>query len=213
MKSPKKLRSSPLSRVSLAFLHTSCIVKSKSIVMKHHAQTVAGCLVHFPFKPYKPQLDYMQKVIESCQSKDNALLESPTGTGKTLSLLCASLAWLKEERQRLLDSGKKEISISMLDISKHEFLCMVGKLGPSVSTNFSAGPPPIFHGASNFFFMGPPSHFFGASNQKARGAVGGDTKLFFACPPKKFDESHHQEHIGSKKKFFQKFFLLPSAKT
>ena len=57
----------------------------------------------------------------------------------------------------------------MLDISKHEFLCMVGKLGPPVSTNFSAGPPPIFHGASNFFFMGPPSHFFGASNQKARG--------------------------------------------
>ena len=60
----------------------------------------------------------------------------------------------------------------MLDISKHEFLCMVGKLGPPVSTNFSAGPPPIFHGASNFFFMGPPSHFFGASNQKARGGRG-----------------------------------------
>ncbi|XP_078507813.1 regulator of telomere elongation helicase 1 [Lissotriton helveticus] len=54
---------------------------------------IGGLSVDFPFEPYKCQEDYMAKVIECLQKKQNGILESPTGTGKTLCLLCSTLAW------------------------------------------------------------------------------------------------------------------------
>ncbi|THD20902.1 Fanconi anemia group J protein [Fasciola hepatica] len=53
--------------------------------------------INFPYKPYGCQLSIMNRVIEALESKRNCLLESPTGTGKTLSLLCASLAWVNKK--------------------------------------------------------------------------------------------------------------------
>lgn len=63
--------------------------------------TISGIPVSFPFEPYDVQRAYMEKVIESLQNNTNALLESPTGTGKTLSLLCSSLAWLLVKKAQL----------------------------------------------------------------------------------------------------------------
>ncbi|XP_063152946.1 regulator of telomere elongation helicase 1 isoform X2 [Candoia aspera] len=52
-----------------------------------------GITVDFPFPPYKCQEEYMSKVLECLQKQVNGILESPTGTGKTLCLLCSTLAW------------------------------------------------------------------------------------------------------------------------
>uniref|UniRef100_A0A8D2KR29 Regulator of telomere elongation helicase 1 n=1 Tax=Varanus komodoensis TaxID=61221 RepID=A0A8D2KR29_VARKO len=56
-----------------------------------------GITVDFPFQPYKCQEAYMSKVLE-CLQKVNGILESPTGTGKTLCLLCSTLAWQEHFR-------------------------------------------------------------------------------------------------------------------
>ncbi|KAF2884481.1 hypothetical protein ILUMI_21698 [Ignelater luminosus] len=60
--------------------------------------TLRGIPVTFPFEPYEIQKEYMEKVIECLQNQTNGVLESPTGTGKTLSLLCASLAWITAKK-------------------------------------------------------------------------------------------------------------------
>ena len=61
---------------------------------------IAGVDVEFPFEPYDLQKEFMSKLITALENGSNALLESPTGTGKTLSLLCAALAWKMHQKER-----------------------------------------------------------------------------------------------------------------
>jgi len=52
---------------------------------------LAGFEVSFPHQPYGVQLAFMSQVIKAIDHQENALLEAPTGCGKTLSLLCSAL--------------------------------------------------------------------------------------------------------------------------
>ncbi|KAG5651045.1 hypothetical protein H0H81_010079 [Sphagnurus paluster] len=55
----------------------------------------------FPFKPpYEIQVELMRHLYTSIEQKKVTVVESPTGTGKTLSLLCSSLTWLRDEKDR-----------------------------------------------------------------------------------------------------------------
>lgn len=91
---------------------------------------IRGIPVVFPFEPYPIQKDYMEKVIECLQNEQNGILESPTGTGKTLSLLCSSLAWLKTKQAEV--QAQRETLYSCKD--EAEILKMLdGKIDASVS--------------------------------------------------------------------------------
>ncbi|KAH8556143.1 helicase C-terminal domain-containing protein [Umbelopsis sp. PMI_123] len=59
---------------------------------------IGGIEVQFPFKPYPAQIQMMSKAIEALTKSQDALIESPTGSGKSLALLCASLAWQKYDQ-------------------------------------------------------------------------------------------------------------------
>ena len=72
---------------------------------------ISGIDVYFPYEPYPNQKIYMEKVIQACKNKTIAGLESPTGTGKTLCLLCASLAYLRHERKRIIEERKNNFDV------------------------------------------------------------------------------------------------------
>lgn len=59
---------------------------------------VLGLDIGFPFAPYGIQKAMMNKITLTLTNKEHSLIESPTGTGKTLVLLCASLAWQKKSK-------------------------------------------------------------------------------------------------------------------
>lgn len=66
-------------------------LRTKQVRQTKHI--IQGIEVIFPGQPYPTQKKMMQSVIEGLKGGNNNLIESPTGTGKTLAMLCAILAW------------------------------------------------------------------------------------------------------------------------
>ncbi|XP_023841451.1 ATP-dependent DNA helicase DDX11 isoform X2 [Salvelinus sp. IW2-2015] len=74
----------------------------------------------FPYQPYPIQEQFMQALYGALEHGKVGIFESPTGTGKSLSLICGALSWLRDheekrrqEADRLLQGdGGTSLSIS-----------------------------------------------------------------------------------------------------
>ncbi|XP_046462730.1 ATP-dependent DNA helicase DDX11-like [Daphnia pulex] len=72
----------------------------------------------FPFEPYPIQLDFMKSLYKCIEQGKLGIFESPTGTGKSLSLICGALTWLAdhechqksqlEEKLKILSKGVED---------------------------------------------------------------------------------------------------------
>ncbi|KAI8813323.1 helicase C-terminal domain-containing protein [Cladochytrium replicatum] len=51
----------------------------------------------FPYEPYNVQNEFMETMHDVLVQGQVGILESPTGTGKSLSLICGSLTWIREQ--------------------------------------------------------------------------------------------------------------------
>uniref|UniRef100_A0A8C0WM15 ATP-dependent DNA helicase DDX11 n=1 Tax=Castor canadensis TaxID=51338 RepID=A0A8C0WM15_CASCN len=80
--------------------------------MAHHTQEDGGIHFPFPFPPYSIQKEFMAELYQVLETGKIGIFESPTGTGKSLSLICGALSWLRDfeqkkqqEEARLLEPG------------------------------------------------------------------------------------------------------------
>ncbi|KAK3936929.1 ATP-dependent RNA helicase chl1 [Diplogelasinospora grovesii] len=70
---------------------------------------------HHPFTPYDVQLEFMRAVYSVLETGDGqvGILESPTGTGKSLSLICAALTWLRNHKRGKYESSFNAVADGM----------------------------------------------------------------------------------------------------
>uniref|UniRef100_A0A3P8T7N2 ATP-dependent DNA helicase DDX11 n=1 Tax=Amphiprion percula TaxID=161767 RepID=A0A3P8T7N2_AMPPE len=80
-------------------------------------QKVSLAQFPFPYQPYNIQEEFMQALYSALDQGKVGIFESPTGTGKSLSLICGALSWLTdyEEKKRqeaaaLLQEGETTLS-------------------------------------------------------------------------------------------------------
>ncbi|KAF7992402.1 hypothetical protein HCN44_001727 [Aphidius gifuensis] len=67
----------------------------------------------FPFPPYPIQIDFMKNLWKCLNEGKLGIFESPTGTGKSLSIICGALKWLVDYEE----NNKSNLQIQMKQLN------------------------------------------------------------------------------------------------
>ncbi|XP_024642873.2 ATP-dependent DNA helicase DDX11 isoform X6 [Macaca nemestrina] len=120
-----------------------CTTQGEIWSMANETQKVGTIHFPFPFTPYSIQEDFMAELYRVLEAGKIGIFESPTGTGKSLSLICGALSWLRdfeqkkrEEEARLLETGT-----GPLHDEKDESLCLSSSCKGAAATPRPAGEP------------------------------------------------------------------------
>ncbi|XP_057557750.1 ATP-dependent DNA helicase DDX11 isoform X6 [Hippopotamus amphibius kiboko] len=105
--------------------------------MADKTEEAGGIHFPFPFTPYAIQKDFMAALYQVLEAGKIGIFESPTGTGKSLSLICGALSWLRdfEQKKRQEEARLLEAGAAPLNDGKDQPLC------PPPSCQESPGTP------------------------------------------------------------------------
>ncbi|KAK2847523.1 hypothetical protein Q5P01_010522 [Channa striata] len=103
--------------------------------------TIGGVRIDFPCKAYPSQLAMMNSIVRGLNTGKHCLLESPTGSGKSLALLCSALGWRQAQLAKLQDGGSLSEDKITGDCNKSSVTpCQCVCHNKSKATNTSAKP-------------------------------------------------------------------------
>ncbi|XP_077325097.1 ATP-dependent DNA helicase DDX11 [Lithobates pipiens] len=89
----------------------------------------------FPFPPYPIQEQFMSELYRVLEAGKVGIFESPTGTGKSLSLICGSLSWLRDFEEK-----KRQEELLALSVGDSEKNRIQGTNDSTSATASSAEP-------------------------------------------------------------------------
>uniref|UniRef100_A0A3B4DJZ9 DNA 5'-3' helicase n=1 Tax=Pygocentrus nattereri TaxID=42514 RepID=A0A3B4DJZ9_PYGNA len=107
--------------------------------------TIGGVKIHFPCKAYPSQLAMMNSIVRGLNHGQHCLLESPTGSGKSLALLCSALAW----QQAQYNKSDQNDGIPSCDVKKPDVTtpcqcaCHSRDSDPCTSSSSTASKQPV----------------------------------------------------------------------
>lgn len=68
----------------------------------------------FPFSPYHIQNQFMETLYKCLENANLGIFESPTGTGKSMSIICGALKWLTDYEEL----QKKQLNTAIFELDE-----------------------------------------------------------------------------------------------